>query len=117
MLEIFAALSCRKETNTYSLKHYGKPNVDKLESNNTKLIHSHLHRHINSSFLYLLVILEIESFHVKNYVLNYIFLQQFGNIYAEQRRMWQALKMKLKFSKVILYSHYVRQITFISFSW
>lgn len=88
MLVIFATLSCRKETIKCSLKHYGKPNVDKLESTHTKLTQSHLHRHINSSFLYLLVIPEIESFHVKNCVLNYIFLQQFGNIYAEQRRMW-----------------------------
>lgn len=50
MLEILATLSYWKETSKFSLKHRGKPNVDKLESTNTKLTHGHLHSHVNSLF-------------------------------------------------------------------
>lgn len=50
MLEILATLSYWKETSKFPLKHRGKPNVDKLESTNTKLTHGHLHSHVNSLF-------------------------------------------------------------------
>lgn len=75
MLEIFAALGYRKQTSKYSLKHFRKPNVGKLESTNTKLTHGHLHSHINHLFFCLSVTTKIESFHVKNCAINYIFFQ------------------------------------------